>query len=71
VRLVGAEWNLRRYAFYVRNEWVDLDDWVTRNHVTMTPPDWQLAHALQQDALARQVPPPFFVNPRAERYLLP
>jgi len=71
VRTVGADWNLRRYAFVVRNEWVTLDDWIERNRIETTPARLALAHALQEDALRRRVPVPLLANPRAERYLLP
>ena len=72
IRTVGADWNLRRYAFVVRNEWVTLDDWIERNRIETTPARLALAHALQEDALLRRrVPVPLLANPRAERYLLP
>ncbi|HEY3161429.1 MAG TPA: hypothetical protein VGJ78_20825 [Vicinamibacterales bacterium] len=71
VRTVGAGWNLRRYAAVVRSEWLDLDAWTVRNRVTLTTQNAAVARQLQQEALDRRVPPPAFLSPRAERYLLP
>jgi len=71
VRAVGTEWYLRRSAFFVRSEWLDLEYWKDRNNLTLTPERAALAEQLQLEAIDRRVPPPFFTNARLEQYLLP
>lgn len=69
VRAAGLHYNLRQVAFVQRNDWAQVDEWLTSQGIAPKNPEGRaLVDRLRADALGRSVPNPFFLEQWAEEY---
>jgi hypothetical protein len=70
LRSAGLHYHMRRMAFRVRNDWVDVEQWLEVQHASpSTPAGTRLVTYLREDALNRSVTNPFFFPQWVPRWI--
>ena len=69
VRTAGLHYEMHLMAFYDRNEWVYVDDWLVRQKSTPTTVDGKaLVQQLRTDAIERRTINPYLLSPRLDQW---
>ena len=69
VRTAGLHYQMHLMAFYDRNEWVYVDDWLASQKSTPTTPEGQaLVKQLREDAIDRTTIDPYLLSPRLDQW---
>lgn len=56
-RALSVPYELARYAYLYKQDWIDLESWVAEQKIRPTPAQRDLMEALRREALAMDVPP--------------
>ena len=69
MRTAGLHYQMHLMAFYDRNEWVYVDDWLASQKSTPTTSEGQaLVKQLREDAIDRTTIDPYLLSPRLEQW---
>jgi hypothetical protein len=68
-RTVGLHYHMNLMAFYDRNEWVFVDDWLAKQHAApATDAGRMLVKQLQDEAIDGKTVNPYLLSPRLEQW---